>query len=955
MPQMTANVAASRTRSVATPPVDQPAVAAPASSKLNGRAELGTNPGRRVGFLGKIASFLGRCFRRASAAREVGVPRIAVTRKQQEANFTRKLYDISDTLTSGKATSQTMLHALLAAEDAGMELGSPQSVLEPIFQTLCEQASTTRLNQLALAFNSRELTEAADQLTEHPAAAQALVVLQRALNHELSRRAEANVAAEIAAAVRVMESGGPAERVTEHLRLAFAAAMPLVNRWIVAPRAPTDRLSPSSDLDQTDEFDQRMREWILDRNPAAPQSIFDPNDQAARQSILDPNDRAVRELILDQLESQPAQTRGAALAHLSHEHLAALKEDVEQSGRPLEQEINAEIQQRPARMCTDLQRSAADFIRKCNSRTPVDRQAFLTELAEITRAVRAIETHQKSFATQAPAELAELKQSVATALDGAFSSKKLRLGAMPAPEIAGICRAFEHLDARQTGEKLLANDLDDVVEQCEKECQQSLERLVFLLPGKEPEKLLTELSHFAKSWKALKDIAATFVPPSSRMDARKIMNRVAGQLWPEPRNPLKMWDETEDVLHTTYRSLRPALEHLAHHVDDNELANQLQAMVTALDVVAGRLTATGKFPIGLWVWGVAPLPESMRQALGRWYGIDLTAESKKRNAGHCNARQTQAAAALIERPAGSTSQQMTKLGGHEVSSKFVEDQMHGKPVIRVETHSGTQPLSDLITFCGGNVEEARTLSLYLQHEEIAGLTSTLTVDSPLQLDDGTVGTVVLNQHASGGSSSEVTLSRGPNGRPQLEVTLRYDDRNLFKPADGGEPLYLTADSSVTLRYRAELVDGALKLLAPPSYHFILKKDDFQRPYARPTAAAIRRMRKGDAALAEVLEHSTRIGKDNEVKALRAVDAFQREPTLLNAVEVISECERDPATAAFVPQRVRDAVKDALQKARTGAQSEFHANLFVGLAEKLAQRFDAEVSTVLSDAMPRGES
>jgi hypothetical protein len=77
MPGMTADVGASHTTPMTPAPIEQqPEVAGPSSSKLTGRAELGTNPAPRAGVLTRIANFGRNLLARIFPSRQPSAPRV---------------------------------------------------------------------------------------------------------------------------------------------------------------------------------------------------------------------------------------------------------------------------------------------------------------------------------------------------------------------------------------------------------------------------------------------------------------------------------------------------------------------------------------------------------------------------------------------------------------------------------------------------------------------------------------------------------------------------------------------------------------------------------------------------------------------------------------------------------------------------------------------------------------
>ncbi|WP_129781715.1 hypothetical protein [Peristeroidobacter soli] len=917
MPGTNIDVAAPHTPAIAPDIIEQQPVAGPPPSKLAGHVEIGTNPGPRGGVIGKIISFAKKMLNRIFPARQASAPRVENI-QQREMIFTDKLRNIGDAVLADNATTETVKQALLEAETAGAKLttaqGSPDRMIPETFQKFCEDASTTQLNRLVLAFAGEAVADVPNQLIEHPGATQMLVALQRSLNAELGRRAEKNIADEIATAVSVMQSGGPPERVAEHLRLAFGSAAPLVKHGVVLPMPPTDQ--------------------------------------------------SVRKLILQHLENQPPETFGKLLAHLSHEQLALLHADVKDTGRVIERGLQNEIQQRPIRMFANLQRHTDEFLHKCQSDRPLDPRVLLSDLSGITNALRAMDKHSKTFGTHLPAELVALKTTVAAALEDTITSGKLDLSSLTAAQVTNIATTFNGLGARKAGEKLLDQARDKAMGKCTQAYQESFGRACTALSAGQPEAFLKELSQLAECRKNVFDTAAAFSSNSRQIDHSAVMEKAANE-WLARLSPAEQEQLKSGVADANMGALGLTLldaERIARAAHDPKLANQLQSMHEMLL----PLTATIRAKLGSVPPKNVPLSEPMKTALGKLYGINVNGQALKLNTGHFNAQQTQMAAEFIERPADEGEMKTEKLGGHDVSWQFLRDQRAGgKPTIALETSTGTRPLINrenwptsasykddrtqrveqrvndarearvlegyerLIDFCNGNVDEARVLSTYLHQGLNGGSQVAFNMDSPLHLDDGRVGTIANNPFGGGGDSLEFHLSRGPNGHPIIDVTHRYEGRNTFIPADGGSPITLSPGSTVVRHFRAELVDGSLKLLGPPAFSFHLQADDFPKDYEPPTASVIRRMTvlddpmKLDDPLQDVLAFSTRIGKDHQVKAMRAADAFRETPNLMNATEILHECDRgDDGLHALVPQTAREHVQRANENCRQGINAAF---------------------------------
>ncbi len=165
--------------------------------------------------------------------------------------------------------------------------------------------------------------------------------------------------------------------------------------------------------------------------------------------------------------------------------------------------------------------------------------------------------------------------------------------------------------------------------------------------------------------------------------------------------------------------------------------------------------------------------------------------------------------------------------------------------------------------------------------------------------------------------TRITLSIGENGHPQLDVDDRIEGRAPFIDVDGAMT-YLSPDSYVQAHFRAELTEnGTLRLLEAPSYGFDLQPDDFQKQYPSPTIELVERLKPDDVLVVDVLEYATRDKSEHHVRALRAVAAFEREPTLPNAKAVVAACdwylESRGVAESDILRDIRDIVRIAQGK------------------------------------------
>ncbi len=118
------------------------------------------------------------------------------------------------------------------------------------------------------------------------------------------------------------------------------------------------------------------------------------------------------------------------------------------------------------------------------------------------------------------------------------------------------------------------------------------------------------------------------------------------------------------------------------------------------------------------------------------------------------------------------------------------------------------------------------------------------------------------------------------------------------PSDASEVPFLAADSYVQAHFRAELGDGGrLTLLEPPSYRFDIRPDDFQKEYPLPTVAMLEAAAADDQLVRDALSYADGIGAAHEIHGLRALAAFEREPTGARADAVVRTCATLPMSRA----------------------------------------------------------
>ncbi len=134
----------------------------------------------------------------------------------------------------------------------------------------------------------------------------------------------------------------------------------------------------------------------------------------------------------------------------------------------------------------------------------------------------------------------------------------------------------------------------------------------------------------------------------------------------------------------------------------------------------------------------------------------------------------------------------------------------------------------LIELCGGNEEQARTLTFFANQLLTAGFfLPGLDEDSPFRLSDGTPGLPISNdEHATGRQvQCEITFSIAENGRPRLDVDYRLNGPVLFAAVDG-KNRFLGPDSHLQGHFRGELRENdRLALLGAPSYSYYFQAAD----------------------------------------------------------------------------------------------------------------------------------
>jgi len=857
---------------------------------------------RRIG--NAIANGLGRLFSaRGSVARGADVD---VETRQLELQ--QSLHEVKDALLAPKATCDTIREALVCAGAAAQKMKPTDGACgELIHHTLLQifaSASPEQLGRIATRLCSPALAELQSELGHFDHAQQVFMGLEVALHAGVTRTVETNVRKQIGTAMDVLMAGGPATRVTDHLRLAFAAAVPL--------------LKPRS-LEAGTETNVEVRKTILNELGTLP-------DNEARRMLL---------------------------MHLPRIELRDLDATAENSHEPIAQAIQSEIRLRPDRLSGGLQFRGQQFERH-GTQEVLDRRAFLQDLSHVTRELATVHEHVRNFGskTNSPPELNEVKRSVAATAQAVISSGRLDLNDLTAIEIRELTLAFSALGAAEAGNALLANVQREMLVQCCANLARSLEKLGNeLIAGTAPENVLKRLTEATEAGRTLEN-------------TRSALGQTADKLrkWSSEKDLMAQWvvglSEAERIALRAALSrphFEPLLDDLAqaegaaHTGREMGLVKQLREMGNLLSSLRESIEEELDIPRAQ---ETAPPSEPMRRALSKLYGVELSRKRAKLNAGRFNPEQTEVVAKTLQRALSKDELKPAQVGTHMVTDLFRVDARRRVPQVWIVDATGaSKPLIDpenwpsdlddpdysqrdariaegyerLIAFCGGDEQQARALVAHFNQQIVAGLDSAcVREDSPLRLDDGTAGCPLENDRGGGHLAVDVTLSVGENGRTQLDVSYRTEGRNSLAPAQGGTPVFLSADSGVQMDFRAELdKSGALTLLNTPSYRFSLKRDEFQKYYAQPDVAFLREAPEAHAGLQDALIYARPLGEDYQITALRAADAFQRKPTVYNAASVMAECDRGGEKAAgLVSPEVRRKVDAELENRRQGVVAAF---------------------------------
>ena len=272
--------------------------------------------------------------------------------------------------------------------------------------------------------------------------------------------------------------------------------------------------------------------------------------------------------------------------------------------------------------------------------------------------------------------------------------------------------------------------------------------------------------------------------------------------------------------------------------------------------------------------------------------------------------------------------------------------------------------AQLLELCGGDEKRATQLTLYGHQGLAAGFLAALsTGDVPLALPDGTRGIVQPSQDSQ--SLTEITFSIGEHGRPQIDLDYRLSGRMFFSALppespdmpvgpDAGQMRYLTPQSHVEGHFRAELQeDGTLVLLEPPAYQFDLEKDERQFPF--PTLDLLLTEGEDSELVHGVLAYAKGLHKSHEVRALRALHAFEASPTKERAAAVLRALDDAPEADYFAlvsADRREAAIRQWLDSTAEAPPS---PQLFPKLRQKLTARIERELLPGMIEVMQRGKT
>ncbi|WP_129781766.1 hypothetical protein [Peristeroidobacter soli] len=489
-------------------------------------------------------------------------PRPRATRQAEpqppKSTFPQTLLHLGNTLGSRQSTSVSITRALLEVEQAGEQL---PSTLRSASKQMCGGADSAQLNQILTAMKSKEILDIRNSFEADSPARQAFDALADDVKRELRNRSQSNVTNEIAAALNVMQSGGDAQSVKEHLGRAFAHA------------ASPDALA-------------------VHRKPL--------------------------ELILRHLEKQPQDLSHSLLTHLSREQLHLLHGAATQAKSPLTQALAREIRGHSARMMSTLKSSAEDFHKQCSANAAIGSKQLLAQFHSIVGTVEDIHQHIQMFGSDAkiPFDFSTCNQSIVTSFEQAVASGKLDLAELTAADTVKVLNAFTTLGQASTGQQILRGVRAPAIAECTTACKGSLFQLDSCLSADEPEELLKAIQHYSQSERALIDTVGAFSPRGHQLDGyTKLRELVVDWVDHFAKSDPQGARSALAGLRPLIGALKAAAQQ-AHARQDIQLAKQLQSM----DASLSSLLQWAEQQLGPLEASTDGLSESMQQALNKLYG-----------------------------------------------------------------------------------------------------------------------------------------------------------------------------------------------------------------------------------------------------------------------------------------------------------------------------------------------
>ncbi len=941
-----------------------------AASGLRDRVETASAGDPRTGLVGKIGTFFSAIAKRFSPA--ISASGRLPDPQRAARQLANALAHVVDTLASRGATPAAIESALVHAGTASQTLKAAGSTARTVLEDLKDnlrKADSPALYELAIALRASAAENAQSSLADRPEAAQLLMEIETAVNAELTHRIDFTVDKVLQSTIAALELANPHASIEDNLHFAFDIAVPLVKLGVLQGGDATDA--------------------------------------------------AIDRVVLERLDRLSAHQQTALLGHMNTRDLGRLRV----AGAPpapllaVTKSIVAEIAARPERLAATFEQQAQNFTIRCSARGPIDRGAFVRDLAELGAAQNALSEHCVLHQLRAPdatwpsmERLAMLsKASVCAELvieSGRFDLKQASPG-----QLSALSNALNVLSFPDITRNLLGN-----AQQAHFEAQRATFRqqlgsvLGGIAGGQEPGAVLNSL--------------ATLEHASSTLREAVSMFGGNGQSTSSTSTPFTTQaDHIENELITESIRLLPAEKRAALASALSELHNQ--ALISALHVGAGlafeiHMPAMGNRFSGMsrmlnevsqqsgadglpgetshtntaslrthrQSFAAQHLTTQAREAFHELYGLRLPEHGPASlRAGRFSPEQVRKMALVLERPASDEESKLVAVGPYKVGWNFHADARRKLPYfvpardsqdtktnsLRPLSRSGDskatragEPLIDtrdwpggvrtneeiekaptddqlainaarderiadgyarLVELCGGNEAQARTLTLYAHQGIAAGILTALTSSGgTLILPDGRLGSIGINGESKDYASqhSEISFSIGTSGRPQIDVDYRLEGRHSFHVTDGSH-VFLSPDSRLQAHFRAELQDdGTLKLLETPSCHASLRPAEFQKPYPEPTLAQVRSATPHDQFLDDLMTHARKLGREHEVLAYRALDAFGKAPNLLNAAAVLSGKDMKSSQAAqeIVSTEVQAKVLSGIEPSRPGVIAAF---------------------------------